>query len=79
MQDYKDTNKIFGHNLKHLMNERGITYEELEKATGVPHTSLNEYTRGMRAVRLITAKKIAAYFGLTVDKMTDPMEGINGS
>lgn len=78
MRDYGNTNKNFGRNLKYLMNERAVSFEALQKETGVPHTSLNEYTRGMRAIRLETAKKIASYFGLTVDQMTEPLEGLNG-
>ena len=79
MRDYGDTNKNFARNLKALMDKNEISFEELSIRTNVPHTSLHEYVRGIRAVRLETAKHIANFFGKTVDEMIEPPEVFNGN
>ncbi len=79
MRDYKETHKIFGQNMKRLMRERGLTFEELARQTGLPQTSLHEYTRGMRAVSIERAIQIAHYFNVTLDDMAEPLGDSSGN
>ncbi len=50
---------IFAENLKTIMKERSLTFEELSKITNVPRSSLNDYALCEVAISLDTAKKIA--------------------
>lgn len=61
----------FGKNMEALMHLKGVSYSELEKATGVPRSSLNEYARAKHAIPLKNALAIARFFGKTVEEMAE--------
>ena len=63
--------EIFARNLRRLIKERDISYAELERATGIARSTLNETANGKHMVSLNYAIKIAHYFGLTVEEMVD--------
>lgn len=53
--------------LRKLMEEKGITQEELGKAIGKERGSINQYATGTAAPKLDTLIKIAQYFGVSTD------------
>ena len=63
------TSVMFGTKLKMLMVERGLTYSQLEKLTGISDSSLHRYAEGQVEIPLKSAKTIASHFNKTVDEM----------
>lgn len=50
-----------------LLQERGITAYKVSKETGVTQSTLSDWKRGRSTPKTDNMKKIADYFGVTVD------------
>lgn len=53
--------------IERLLKEQGITAYALGKATGISTSALTDYKKGRSNPSVDTLKKIAEYFGVTVD------------
>jgi transcriptional regulator with XRE-family HTH domain len=54
--------------LREAIKESGLTYSELERATGVKRPSIWRFMRGRQTLLLDKADKLAAYLGVTVTR-----------
>ncbi len=54
-------------NIKRLCAEKGICLKALEEATGIGNGVIAKWATG--APRIDTLKKVADYFGVTVDEL----------
>lgn len=55
-----------------LMAEKGLNRREFSVQSGIPYmTIVNFYNKGTENVKLSTLKKIAAYFGVSLDYIAD--------
>lgn len=61
--DEKNDRELFASRLKILIKEKGVTLQEVSDYTGIPKSTIWEYTAGNSVVPLSNAKKIATYFG----------------
>lgn len=59
--------KIFGQELRYMMDMRGHTTRSLAKATGLNHTSIGRYTLGKEAPNLYSALKLAKALDCPLD------------
>ena len=50
-----------------LLQERGVTAYKVSKETGVTQSTLSDWKRGRSTPKTDNMKKIADYFGVTVD------------
>jgi transcriptional regulator with XRE-family HTH domain len=58
--------------LDKLMKERGITKADLARESGIPYTTITSlYDKGYDNVKLSTLKKLANYFGCSLDYIAD--------
>lgn len=53
--------------IEKLLKKHGITAYELSKATGISTAAMTDYKKGRSKPSVYTLKKIADYFGVTVD------------
>lgn len=61
--------------LDQLMIEKKINRMELSKQSGIPYTTIvNFYEKGTDNVKLSTLKKLAKYFGVSLDYLADDDE-----
>lgn len=56
--------------LRQAIADSGMTYSELERATGVARASIMRFMRGDRSLRLDIAEKLASHFMLKIDFST---------
>lgn len=61
--------KIYGDRLKQLMEQNGLTQNELAEKTGISQSVICYYILDKREPCISIAKKIADYFGVSVDYM----------
>jgi len=59
--------EAFARNLRYLRHERGMTLRELSEALGIGKSTLCDYENAKADPTLTTLKKIADYFGKSVD------------
>lgn len=59
-------------NVKRLCNENGISIWSLEKAIDVGNGTIGKWDNGFP--RLDTVKKVADYFGVTIDSLMESRE-----
>lgn len=50
-----------------LLKKHNVTRYQVSKATGVPQSSLSDWSKGKSKPKYDNMKKIAAYFGVSVD------------
>jgi plasmid maintenance system antidote protein VapI len=50
--------------LRRTIAESGVSYNALQKETGVTRASIMRFVRGDQSLRLDMADRLAAYFGL---------------
>jgi len=62
----------FTDKLNCLMKEKGITRGMLSDATGIPYnTIVGFYTKGYNNIKLSNLKRLAEYFGVSIDVLSD--------
>lgn len=54
--------------LRRTIAEGGVSYNALQKATGVTRASMMRFVRGDQSLRLDVADRLAAYFDLELRK-----------
>ena len=58
--------------LNFLMEENGLNKNTLSKACDIPYTTIDGwYKKGYEGLRLVTLRKLANYFGTTLDFWAD--------
>lgn len=57
------------HVLKHLMNQKGLTFKELSKLSGVPISTLKTWSAGVEPKSFSAARKVARILGVTVEHL----------
>jgi predicted transcriptional regulator/DNA-binding XRE family transcriptional regulator len=63
---------MFGHRLRHLRREAGLTLEQLGRAVGKPASYLSQLENGHREPRLSTVHDLGAALGCTGADLLDP-------
>ena len=59
---------IFSTRLKELRNEKGMTQQELEQATGIKYSNISDYETGkVTDISTSTARKLATFFDCSID------------
>ena len=58
-----------GRVLKHLMNERKITFKKLAELSGVPISTIKTWSAGVEPKSLAHARKVARVFGISVEHL----------
>lgn len=54
-----------------LIDEKGITVYRVAMDTGIPYASLSDWKRGKSKPKTDKLKKIADYFGVTIEYFLD--------
>lgn len=63
-----------------LMEKNGLTRGGLAKATGIPYSTIvGIYEKGYENIRLPTLRRLAAYFGLSLDLLADDSQGLESA
>jgi len=57
----------FGKKLRRLRKQKGLSAEELGEKLGIARTTVFGYEQGLRLPDMITVKRIAQYFNVSVD------------
>lgn len=65
----KNVDLVFGDNIKRLRFEKGISLRQMASDLDISFSSLNAYENGISDPTLRTARKIADYFGKTIEEM----------
>lgn len=68
----KYDNAVFRDTLLNLRKERIVSQEELGKFVGVNKSTISKYERGIIVPTLDVARKIAEFFGVTVEYLVNP-------
>lgn len=68
------TEDNFAQRISTLIKENNITQEQLAKEIGVSRQTINMYSNGRQLPTTDILKKIADYFDITPDLLTEPME-----
>ena len=59
----------FGENLKRILAERSLTLTKISEATGIPMSTLSEWTGGREPKVSEGLIKLCKYLGLSLDEM----------
>jgi plasmid maintenance system antidote protein VapI len=54
--------------LRRTIAESGVSYNALQRETGVTRASIMRFVRGDQSIRLDMADRLAGYFGLELSK-----------
>ena len=65
MNDHAVTVKI-GTNLTNLLSSKNLSLRELSRATGVPYTTLQEWTANRTPRNPVQIQKVASYFDVSM-------------
>ena len=65
------TQSTFGHRIKILMADRGMTATELAERSGITRQMVTNYVHGSAIPGLSTACKMASALGVSVDDLAD--------
>ena len=65
------TQSTFGHRLKILKADRGMTATELAERSGITRQMVSNYVNGSAIPGLSTACKLASALGVSVDDLAD--------
>ena len=59
-----DNKEIFSINLKRLMEQRGVSRQDLSKVLGVSYFTISDWVNGKKYPRMDKVEMLAAYFGI---------------
>jgi transcriptional regulator with XRE-family HTH domain len=59
-----DNKQIFSINLKHLMDTRGVSRQDISKALGVSYFTISDWVNGKKYPRMDKVEMLASYFGI---------------
>ena len=60
----------FGSTLRQLRLQMGSTQQEVADALGMDRSTLNKYETGDRIPNMLTVRRLAAFYGISVDELT---------
>ena len=66
-----DDYRIFGDKLRGLRESAGLSQTAFAKLFGMPQQTYQGYESGTRKITLPTLRKLANYFGITIDSLVD--------
>jgi transcriptional regulator with XRE-family HTH domain len=64
----------FAENLKHLMKSQGVSVRVLSQATGVPSSTISEWTAGREPKLSEPVVKLARYFSVSLEYLVTGKE-----
>lgn len=59
-----DNKQIFSINLKRLMDQKGVSRQDLSKVLGVSYFTISDWVNGKKYPRMDKVEMLAAYFGV---------------
>lgn len=59
-----DNKEIFSINLKRLMEQKGVSRQDLSKVLGVSYFTISDWVNGKKYPRMDKVELLAAYFGV---------------
>ena len=59
-----DNKEIFSINLKRLMEQKGVSRQDLSKVLGVSYFTISDWVNGKKYPRMDKVEMLAAYFGI---------------
>lgn len=59
-----DNKQIFSINLKRLMEQKGVSRQDLSKVLGVSYFTISDWVNGKKYPRMDKVEMLAAYFGI---------------
>lgn len=59
-----DNKEIFSINLKRLMEQKGVSRQDLSKVLGVSYFTISDWVNGKKYPRMDKVEMLAAYFGV---------------
>lgn len=62
-----DDDLRIGHVLKHLMNEKKLTFKKLSELSGVPISTIKTWSAGVEPKSFAAARKVARVLGVSVE------------
>ena len=65
----------FGDNLQMLIEERDMTQKEIATQLNIAPSTMSSYVQGTREPDFNTLKRLAKYFGVTIDYLLDYYSG----
>jgi plasmid maintenance system antidote protein VapI len=66
--DERQSHKPISDLLRRTIVESGVSYNALQRETGVTRASIMRFVRGTQSLRLDMADRLAAHYGLTLQK-----------
>ena len=67
MRNLAELLKQFSERLKGLMQEENLNIKELSIKTGIPRSTINSWTLGIKSPKIDYLCMVADYFGVTTD------------
>ena len=59
-----DNKEIFSRNLKRIMEQKGVSRQDLSKVLGVSYFTISDWVNGKKYPRMDKVEMLAAYFGI---------------
>lgn len=69
-----DTRAVIGNNIKILRTARGLNQYQLADELGISQSFIGNIEAGVRSPSWKLARRMAAYFGVTLDYLATPRE-----
>ena len=70
-----DNKEVFSINLKRLMEQKGVSRQELSSVLGVSYFTITDWVKGKKYPRMDKVEKLAIYFGVLKSDLIE--EGTN--
>ncbi len=58
-----------GHVIKHLMNEKKLTFKKLSELSHVPVSTIKTWSAGVEPKSMVSARKVARVLGVSVEHL----------
>ena len=68
-----DNKEIFSINLRRLMEQRGVSRQDLSKILGVSYFTLSDWVNGKKYPRMDKVEMLATYFGILKSDLIEEM------
>ena len=69
-----DNKEIFSINLKRLMDQKGISRQDLSKVLGVSYFTISDWVKGKKYPRMDKVEMLADYFGVLKSDLIEEKE-----
>ena len=71
-----DNKEIFSINLKRLMEQKGVSRQDLSKVLGVSYFTISDWVNGKKYPRMDKVEMLATYFGILKSELIEE-KGMN--